>query len=93
MTDDATGNTLNATRATADYEWRPERGLSRDDFFSGSAFSSSTGLFALEALDAAGSVHHRRRRSLHFKVTKHPTTEWVVQQLREAFPFDSALGF
>jgi putative transposase len=23
---------------------------------------------------------------LHFHVTRHPTAEWVVQQLREAFP-------
>jgi hypothetical protein len=23
---------------------------------------------------------------LHFNVTQHPTAEWVVQQLREAFP-------
>ena len=30
---------------------------------------------------------HDRRRILHFKVTPHPTAEWVVQQLREAFPF------
>src|SRR5207253_9133503 len=29
---------------------------------------------------------HDRRRILHFKVTPHPTAEWVVQQLREAFP-------
>ena len=31
-------------------------------------------------------IEHRRRRILHFKVTSHPTAEWVVQQLREAFP-------
>lgn len=27
-----------------------------------------------------------RRKILHFNVTRHPTAEWVVQQLREAFP-------
>jgi transposase InsO family protein len=33
---------------------------------------------------------HDRRRILHFNVTKHPTAAWVIQQLREAFPYDSA---
>ena len=31
-------------------------------------------------------IEHGRRRILHFNVTAHPTSEWVVQQLREAFP-------
>jgi transposase InsO family protein len=35
-------------------------------------------------------ITHDRRRVLHFNVTGHPTSAWVVQQLREAFPFDSA---
>jgi putative transposase len=30
-------------------------------------------------------IEHGRRRILHFNVTDHPTAEWVVQQLREAF--------
>jgi transposase InsO family protein len=30
-------------------------------------------------------IEHGRRRILHFNVTSHPTSEWVVQQLREAF--------
>lgn len=36
---------------------------------------------------------HDRRRIIHCNVTKHPTSAWVVQQLREAFPFDSAPGY
>ena len=33
-------------------------------------------------------IDHERRRILHFNVTRHPTSIWVVQQLREAFPYD-----
>ena len=35
-------------------------------------------------------IAHDRRRILHFNVTRHPTSAWVIQQLREAFPYDSA---
>jgi transposase InsO family protein len=35
-------------------------------------------------------IAHNRRRILHCNVTRHPTSTWVIQQLREAFPFDSA---
>jgi hypothetical protein len=31
-------------------------------------------------------IEHGRRRVLHFNVTCHPTSDWIVQQLREAFP-------
>ena len=33
---------------------------------------------------------HGRRRVLHFNATFNPTSAWVIQQLREAFPFDAA---
>jgi transposase InsO family protein len=35
-------------------------------------------------------IAHDRRRVLHFNVTRHPTSAWVSQQLREAFPYDTA---
>ena len=31
-------------------------------------------------------VEHGRRKILHFNVTEHPTSSWITQQLREAFP-------
>jgi hypothetical protein len=35
-------------------------------------------------------ISHERRRILHWEVTRHPTSAWVMQQLREAFPYDSS---
>ena len=35
-------------------------------------------------------IAHDRRRILHFNVTRHPTEAWVVQQLRDTFPYESA---
>jgi transposase InsO family protein len=35
-------------------------------------------------------IAHDRRRILHCNATNRPTSAWVVQQLREAFPYDSA---
>ena len=35
-------------------------------------------------------LHHERRRIVHFAVTDYPEAPWVIQQLREAFPFDTA---
>jgi putative transposase len=34
-------------------------------------------------------IRHDRRRVLHWNVTAHPTAGWVIQQLREAFPFET----
>jgi putative transposase len=36
---------------------------------------------------------HDRRRILHCHVTKYPASPWVIQQLREAFPYDTAPGY
>ena len=38
-------------------------------------------------------ISHDRRRILHFNLTPHPTSSWIVQQLREAFPYQSAPKF
>ena len=38
-------------------------------------------------------IGHDRRRVLHLNVTCHPTSSWIVQQLREAFPYQSAPKF
>ena len=35
-------------------------------------------------------IHHARRTVLLARVTEHPTGTWIIQQPREAFPFDSA---
>ena len=38
-------------------------------------------------------ISYDRRRILHFNVTRHPTSPWIVQQLLEAFPFRSGPRF
>ena len=38
-------------------------------------------------------IAHDRRRILHCNVPRHPTSAWVVQQLREVYPDDSAPGY
>ena len=38
-------------------------------------------------------ISHDRRRILHCNVTRHPTSSWIAQQLREAFPYDAVPKF
>jgi putative transposase len=35
-------------------------------------------------------ISHGRRKILHFNATEHPTSTWIAQQIREAFPEDPA---
>jgi hypothetical protein len=35
-------------------------------------------------------MSHDRRRILHFNVTTSPSARWTAQQVREAFPYDTA---
>jgi putative transposase len=35
-------------------------------------------------------IRHGRRQILHLNVAEHPPAAWVVQQIREAFPYDTA---
>ena len=35
-------------------------------------------------------IEHGRRHIVHFNATFHPTSLWVMRQLREAFPYDTA---
>jgi hypothetical protein len=43
-----------------------------------------------ERLFAFVIISHGRRRLLWFAVTRHPTAEWLAQQIVEALPWDDA---
>ena len=46
-----------------------------------------------ECLFAFLVIGHGRRRLLWFAVTRHPTAEWLAQQMVEAFPWDTAPSY
>ena len=46
-----------------------------------------------ECLFAFVVVGHGRRQLLWFAVTRHPTAEWLAQQIVEAFPWDTAPAY
>src|SRR5262249_38161128 len=38
-------------------------------------------------------IRHDRRQIVHFNVTRHPTSSWLLQELIEAFPYQSVPRF
>lgn len=50
-------------------------------------------LLTFQVLYVLVIIHHGRRVLLYVNVTFHPTEQWVVLQLREAFPYDTAPGY
>jgi len=46
-----------------------------------------------ERLFAFLVIGHGRRQLLWFAVTRHPTADWLAQQVVEAFPWDTAPGY
>jgi hypothetical protein len=46
-----------------------------------------------ECLFAFLVIGHGRRQLLWFAVTRHPTAEWLAQQMVEAFPWDTAPSY
>src|SRR5438552_3270139 len=46
-----------------------------------------------ERLFALVIIGHGRRQLLWFAVTRHPTAEWLAQQIVEAFPWDTAPAY
>lgn len=38
-------------------------------------------------------IHHGTRKIIHANVTEHPSTQWVIQQLREVFDFEHGFKY
>ena len=48
---------------------------------------------SFERLFALLVMGHGRRKLMWFAVTRHPTAEWLAQQIVEAFPWDTAPAY
>jgi transposase InsO family protein len=66
--------------------WRTFLANHRQDIWAMDFFTMPTLMF--QALYVLVIIRHDRRVIQHVAVTAHPTAEWVVQQLREAMPYD-----
>ena len=51
---------------------------------------TTSAMVTFECLFAFLVLSHGRRQLLWFAVTRHPTAEWLAQQIVEAFPWDTA---
>jgi hypothetical protein len=71
--------------------WRAFLRHHRDDIAAMDFFTVPT--VTLRVLYGFFISGHDRRRILHFSVTRHPTSLWIVQPLREAFRFVSGPRF
>jgi len=72
----------------------PARNRRRSDFC-GSRVIAAADFFTVptitfEILYVFFVVHHGRRALLHFNVTAHPTSDWIIRQILEAFPWCTA---
>ena len=65
--------------------WRTFLGNHREAIFAMDLFTIPTATFRV--LYGFVVIDHARRKILHFGVTEHPHTEWIVRQLRGVFPF------
>jgi putative transposase len=72
------------TRPDANRQWKAFLSNHREVIAAMDFFTVPTLTF--KALYCFFVIAHDRRRILHFNVTKHPTSLWIAQQLREAFP-------
>jgi len=75
---------LQPRRGDAAKRWRSFLANHREVMAAMDFFTVPTLIFRL--LYCFFVIGHGRRRILHFNVTRHPTSDWVIQQLREAFP-------
>jgi len=67
--------------------WRTFLDLQLKDLVAIDFFVVPTATF--EVLFVFIVLAHDRRKIVHFNVTKNPTAQWTVQQVVEAFPFDT----
>ena len=90
LTDDG-GEVSRAARPSPSPTWRTFLTHHVSQLASIDFFTVSTATFRV--LFVFVVLSHDRRRIIHLNVTAHPTAAWTVQQIREAWPWDTAPRF